>query len=186
MPPWMWIVLVAVILAVLFIVWAYNRLVSLKQRGDGAWSDIDVQLKRRWELVPALVSTVEGYARHEKETLTQAVEARNHAKEAGTIPERDQTERTLKGSVDRLFALAEAYPDLKANQNFLELHRNLVDIEDHLQSSRRYYNAVVRDYNTAIQSFPAVLLAGPLGFSEREFFQLDSAAERAAPGVKLG
>jgi LemA protein len=167
--------------------WTYNRLVGLSKRADGAWSDIDVQLKRRWDLVPALVETVKGYAGHESGTLREVVEARSRATASadGPLADRGASERGLAAAVGGVFALAEAYPDLKASHNFLDLHRSLTEIEDNVQYARRYYNAVVRDYNTLTASFPAMLVAAPAGFRPRDYFQLDDAAERAVPQVRL-
>lgn len=177
-----WIVGSVVVLVLLYLAWTYNRLVGLNKRAEGAWSDIDVQLKRRWDLIPSLVETVKGYARHESSTLESVVEARSQAARGGTPVERGQSERGLSGAVSRLFAVAEAYPELKASQNFQELQKSLVEIENHVQYARRYYNAVVRDLNTLVQSFPSNLIASAMGFSERGYFQLDD-AERAAPRV---
>jgi LemA protein len=157
----------------------------LSKRADGAWSDIDVQLKRRWDLVPALVETVKGYARHESSTLDDVVQARSQATGAATLAQRGESERGLSTAVSRLFALVEAYPELKASQNFQELQKALSDIENNVQYARRYYNAVVRDLNTLVQSFPSNLVAGAMGFSERSYFQLDE-GERAAPRVEFG
>ncbi len=177
-----WIVGSVLVLVLLYLVWTFNQLVSLSKRADGAWSDMDVQLKRRWDLVPSLVETVKGYARHESSTLESVVEARSQATQAGTLTQRGESERGLSTAVSRLFALAEAYPDLKASQNFQELQKSLVEIENNVQYARRYYNAVVRDLNTLVQSFPSNLIASALGFAERTYFQLDD-AERAAPRV---
>jgi LemA protein len=179
-----WIVAGVVGLVIVYLAWTYNRLVSLGRRADGAWSDVDVQLKRRWDLVPALVETVKGYARHESGTLEEVVQARTRATQAGSVPERGATEQTLSGAVGRLFAVAEAYPDLKAGRNFQELHRSLVDVENHVQYARRYYNAVVRDLNTLIEGFPSSLVASATGFTPRAFFQIDE-GERAAPRVSF-
>lgn len=180
-----WIVGSVVALLFLYLAWTYNRLVSLNRRADGAWSDIDVQLKRRWDLVPALVETVKGYARHESGTLESVVQSRSRATQADSLSARGESELGLSAAVGRLFALAEAYPDLKASQNFQELHRSLVEIENNVQYARRYYNAVVRDLNTLVQSFPSNLVASAMGFGERPFFQLDE-SERAAPRVSFG
>lgn len=170
-----------------YVVWTYNRLVSLSKRADGAWSDIDVQLKRRWDLVPALVATVKGYAGHESNTLERVVEARSRATSHAAEPPaaRGESEQSLASAVRGIFALAEAYPDLKASTNFLELQKSLTEIEDNVQYARRYYNAVIRDLNTLVESFPPMLVAGPAGFTPRGYFQLESEAERAAPQVKL-
>lgn len=185
MPTWVWIVIAVAVVFLLYGIWTYNRLVGLSKRADGAWSDIDVQLKRRWDLVPALVATVQGYARHESETFEKVVAARNLATQAETVANRSESERGLTSAVGRLFALAEAYPDLKANQNFLDLQKNLVGTEDQLQSARRYYNAVVRDLNTLVETFPALLVARPTGFPTRDYFQLEDEGQRAAPQLKL-
>lgn len=164
--------------------WSYNRLVGLSKRADAAWSDIDVQLKRRWDLVPALVETVKGYTRHESETLREVVSARSQAEDARSVSSRGESERGLARAVGGVFALAEAYPELKASTNYLNLHKDLVAIEDNVQYARRYYNAVVRDLNTLVAGFPTLLVARPLGFREREYFQLAD-EERAAPKVAL-
>jgi LemA protein len=178
--------IVAVMAAVVFgyAIWTFNRLVGLSKRADGAWSDIDVQLKRRWDLVPALVETVKGYAHHESSTLEHVVEARGQALHSASIPDRGAREQNLSAAVSRLFAVAEAYPDLKAAQNFQDLQRNLVEIENNIQYARRYYNAVVRDWNTLVESIPSCWIAVVAGFSERPYFQLDD-AERVAPRVSF-
>ncbi len=178
-----WIAGIAAVVAVA-LVWAYNRLVGLSKRADAAWSDIDVQLKRRWDLVPALVETVKGYTHHESDTLQRVTTARSEAEHSGSVARRGENERGLSRAVVEVFALAEVYPDLKASANYLDLHKNLVAIEDNVQYARRYYNAVVRDLNTLIASFPTMLVARPLGFHERDYFQLDE-AERATPKVQL-
>jgi LemA protein len=169
----------------LYLAWTYNRLISLNKRAEGAWSDIDVQLKRRWDLIPSLVETVKGYARHESSTLENVVQARSQATAAGTLAQRGESERGLSTAVSHLFALAEAYPELKASQSFQELQKALIDIENNVQYARRYYNAVVRDLNTLVQSFPSNLVASAMGFGERSYFQLDE-GERAAPRVDFG
>jgi LemA protein len=180
-----WIVGSVVVLVLVYLAWTYNRLVSLNKRADGAWSDIDVQLKRRWDLVPALVETVKGYARHESTTLENVVESRAQATQAGSLAQRGESELGLSTAVGRLFAVAEAYPGLKASQNFQELQKSLVEIENNVQYARRYHNAVVRDLNTLIESFPSNLVASAMGFGERSYFQLDE-TERAAPRVSFG
>ncbi|MFO0888512.1 MAG: LemA family protein [Isosphaeraceae bacterium] len=179
-----WIVGAVILLVLFYLGWTYNRLIGLSKRADGAWSDIDVQLKRRWDLIPNLVEAVKGYARHEAGTLEDVVEARSQATRAGSLDQRGETERGLSGAVSRLVAVAEGYPELKASQNFQELQRSLVDVENHVQYARRYYNAVVRDLNTLVQGFPSNLVASALGFGERAYFQLE-AAERAAPRVEF-
>jgi LemA protein len=181
----LWIAAIVLTVALGYGVWTYNRLVSLNKRADGAWSDIDVQLKRRWDLVPALVETVKGYARHEQDTLQRVVDARTQAVQSGPIPERGMNEENLSDAVRRLFAVAEAYPDLKANRSFEELRRSLVEVEDNIQYARRYYNAVVRDWNTLVGTIPSTWIAAAAGYGERPYFQLDD-SERAAPRVSLG
>jgi LemA protein len=180
-----WVVWVIVGAVVLYVAWTYNRLVGLNKRADGAWSDIDVQLKRRWDLVPALVETVKGYAGHESGTLEKVTEARTRATSAQAPSDRGGAERSLAAAVGGIFALAEAYPDLKASKNFLDLQKSLTEVEDNVQYARRYYNAVIRDYNTLTATVPSMLVARAGGFAPRDFFQLDDAAERAAPQVRL-
>jgi LemA protein len=180
-----WILFGTLVALVLLAVSLYNRLVRLKNGAEGAWSDIDVQLKRRWELIPNLVETVKGYARHEQSTFEKVTAARTQAMQAQTPGQHAAAEANLQGVLKSLFALAEAYPELRANENFLGLQRELSGLEDAIQNARRYYNAIVRDLNTAIESFPGNLLAGPFGFTKREYFELDSAAERAAPKVSF-
>jgi LemA protein len=180
------IVLIALAAAlVLYVVWIFNRLIALRVRAGNAWSDIDVQLKRRWDLLPPLVETVRGYATHESRTLEETVAARSRAQQAERPAARAGAEAQVSRQVVQLFALAEAYPDLKASEMFRSLHDQLVEVEDHLQSARRYYNAVVRDYNTLLTQFPHRLAAAAFRFQPREFFELESAAEAAAPIVKL-
>ena len=180
----LWVAAIVLALALGYAVWTYNRLVSLNRRADGAWSDIDVQLKRRSDLVPALVETVKGYARHEQETLERVVGARTRAVQSGPIPERGQSEWDLSAAVKGLFAIAEAYPELKANQSFEGLQRSLVEIENNIQYARRYYNAVVRDWNTLVDAIPSTWIAAAAGYRERPYFQLDE-SQREAPRVTL-
>ena len=177
--------LVALAVVAVYVVWAFNRLIRLRQLAANAWADIDVQLKRRHDLIPQIVAVVKGHAGYERETLEAVVNARARALDASGPAARAAAEAPIAGSLHRIFALAEAYPDLMAMQSFRELQTTLSDVEDHLQNARRYYNAVVRDLNTALESFPGNLLAGPFGFSKREYFELDSTAERAAPQVSF-
>lgn len=184
--------LLAVLAVLVYAVIIFNRFVGLRQRLANAFSDIDVQLKRRWDLVPALVETVRGYAGHENEVLTAVVAARTEAMGAPSEPsepsglfERGAKETGLASALSGLFVLVEDYPALKADTNFLELHRGLVDIEDDLQSARRYYNAVVRDLNTLRQSLPAGLIGRAAHIAEGVFFQLND-EQRAAPTIDLG
>ena len=181
----MGIALVVVLVVGGFGILTYNGLTSLRAMANGAWADIDVQLKRRHDLVPALVAAVKGHAGYERGTLEAVVEARNRAASASGPKAAGQAEGTLADSVGQLLALAEAYPDLKGAESFLSLQKNLTDIENQVQQARRYYNAVVRDLNTKIQQFPANLVAGPLGFAEREYFGIEG-NERDAPTMDLG
>jgi LemA protein len=179
------VILVIVVVLVLFGVVTYNKLVSLRNRVDNGWSQIDVQLQRRNDLIPNLVETVKGYAQHERETLEAVINARNASVSAGTPHDQAQADNMLTGALRQLFAVAEAYPDLKANQNFMQLQEELTATEDKVSYARQFYNDTVNKYNTAIQKFPAVLLAGPTGFSEREFYEAEEAA-RAVPQVSFG
>ncbi|TSC69671.1 MAG: LemA protein [Parcubacteria group bacterium Gr01-1014_56] len=165
---------------ILWVVGAYNHFVTLVQRCKEAWADIDVQLKRRYDLIPNLVETVKGYATHEKTAFENVTNARARAMNAGGVEERGKAENMLTGALKSIFAVAEAYPDLKANQNFLELQRELSDTENKIQSARRFYNGNVRDLNTGLQSFPGNVIAGFFRFEPREYFELgaDEAAQR--------
>ncbi len=180
------IFLAAVVAIVVFVIVSYNRLVSLVQRTQSAWSDVDVQLKRRTDLVPNLVESVKGYAAHERGTLDAVVRARGAAVAAQTPESRAQAEGQLTQALRGLFALAESYPDLKASANFQALQASLGEIEDAAQSARRYFNAVVRDLNTAIEIFPSNLVAGFFQFRERVYFELDRPEERQVPKVSFG
>jgi LemA protein len=162
----------------------YNGLIRLKNRVDEAWSDIDVQLRRRHDLIPNLINTVKGYAAHEKEVFEKVTEARTRAIGAGTADEKAKAENVLSGALKSLFAVAEAYPDLKANQNFLELQRELTDTEDKIMAARRFYNGNVRDFNTKIQAFPTNIFAGMLNFTKRDFFQAEE-SEKELPNVQF-
>jgi len=163
----------------------YNGLVQLKVRADSAWSDIDIQLKRRHDLIPNLVETVKGYATHEKETFENVARYRSAAMAATSTEDRAQAEGQLTQALRGLLAVAEAYPELKANEQFMSLQQQLSDLEDALQNSRRYYNAVVRDLNTKIQSFPTNIIAGMFNFQQRQFFEITDPTERAVPTVKF-
>jgi LemA protein len=183
----MLIVLVVIAVGlVLYLMTAYNGLVRLKVQCDNAWSDIDVQLKRRYDLIPNIVETVKGYAAHEKGTLEAVVAARNQAMSAQGPAAKGEAEGLLTGALRQVFALAEAYPQLRAVESFTQLQQTLSEIEDTLQNARRYYNAVVRDFNTMIEQFPSNIVAGMGHFKEREFFQVSAAAEREAPKVSFG
>jgi LemA protein len=179
------IVLGVLILILVVIVGMYNSLVRLKVQVDNAWADIDVQLKRRYDLIPNLVETVKGYAAHEKGTLEAVISARNRAMTATSPADKAQAENMLSGALKSLFALSEAYPQLRAVESFTALQASLSQIEDAVQNARRYYNAVVRDLNTKIQQFPTNIFANMLGFEPREFFEVTAAAEREAPKVSF-
>jgi len=170
-----WIIIGIVVVIALFMWATYNGLITLRNRVDEAWSDITVQLKRRLDLIPNLVNTVQGYAKHEKGVFEEVTKARANALNAQGVKETAAAENQFEGALKSLFAVAEAYPDLKASQNFVELQNELVDTEDKIQASRRFYNGGVRDLNTKIELFPNNLVAGPLGFKKREFFELEEA-----------
>jgi LemA protein len=177
--------LIVVVVIVLIIAGMYNGLVQLKVRADSAWSDIDVQLKRRHDLIPNLVETVKGYASHEKGTFENVARFRSAAMAATTPEERGQAEGALTTALRGLLAVAEAYPQLQASEQFKSLQNNLSSLEDALQNSRRYYNAVVRDLNTKIQSFPTNIIAGMFNFQQRQFFEITEPTEREVPAVKF-
>lgn len=182
----MTLILLAVIAGlVVVVVSLYNALVRLRNASESAWSDVDVQLKRRYELIPNLVETVKGYASHEKSTFDQVVKARSQAMQASGPEAKSSAEGGLTATLRSLFALAEAYPELKANQNYLALQTELSGLEEAIQSARRYYNAVVRDLNTRCEAFPSNLVAGSFGFTKKQYFELDDAAERKAPQVSF-
>ncbi len=184
----LYIILGVVAVAVLAVIALYNGLIRLKNRVDEAWSDIDVQLKRRYDLIPNLVETVKGYAAHEQATFEKVIAARNSAMSAqakGDAEAQGQAENALSSTLKSIFALAENYPDLKANQNFLELQRELSDTENKIQASRRFYNTNVRDFNTKIQVFPNNIIAGWLKFTSRKFFEVENEAEKEPVAVKF-
>ena len=178
-------VLGLLVLLVIVVIGIYNGLVRLKVQTDNAWADIDVQLKRRYDLIPNLVETVKGYAAHEKGTLEAVINARNRAMTATNPGDKAQAENVLSGALKSLFALSEAYPQLRAVESFTSLQNSLSEIEDNVQNARRYYNAVVRDLNTKIQQFPSNIVANSLGFKPREFFEVTAPAEREAPKVSF-
>jgi LemA protein len=188
MATFLWIILAVIVVAIFAIIAMYNGLIRLKNRVDEAWSDIDVQLKRRYDLIPNLVETVKGYAAHEQSTFEKVVNARNAAMAAqsgGDAKAQAEAENILSGTLKSIFALAENYPELKANQNFLELQRELTDTEDKIQASRRFYNGNVRDFNTKLEVFPTNMMANMLGFKRREFFEIADAKERDNIQVKF-
>jgi LemA protein len=185
----LWIVLIVIAVLVLFLIFAYNGLVRLRNQVDEGWNQISVQLKRRHDLIPNLVNAVKGYMDFEQETLTRVIEARNQAvtaQQAGptNAGQSAQAENFLTGALRQLFALVEAYPDLKSNQNVMQLQEELTTTENQIGFSRQHYNSTVREYNTAIQTFPNVVYAGMLGFRERDYFQIEE-ADAAVPEVNL-
>ncbi|GAC1041817.1 LemA family protein [Rhizobium sp. No.120] len=183
----MLVLLAIIVLAALYVVFIYNGLVRARQVAEEAWSGIDVQLKRRADLIPNLVETVKGYAGHERQTLEEVVELRNKAQAvpSGDVAARGQAEGLLSQALGRVIALAEAYPDLKANTNFLELQRSLEGVEGEIQMSRRYYNGAARDLNVKVETFPNNLIAGPFGFVKKAYFEVTNEADRAVPTVKF-
>lgn len=170
-----WVILGVIAATAAYIIAIYNRLVALRQRVNQAFADIDVQLKQRHDLIPNLVETVKGYASHERETLDAVIKARNAAIAAHGPAAQANAENALSGALRQLFALAEAYPDLKANTNFQQLQTELSDIENKIAAARRFFNNAVQEYNTSIEQFPAAFIAGPFGFARREFFDLGEA-----------
>ncbi len=181
------IVLAVIVIVALWVVAIYNGLVSMRQRVNQAFADIDVQLRQRHDLIPNLVETVKGYAAHERGTLDEVVKARNAAVAAQGTPQQAAAENALSGTLRQLFALAEAYPDLKANANFQQLQSELSDIENKIAAARRFFNNAVQEYNTGIQKFPAALFAAALGFAPKEFFDLGDERKTVgeAPQVKF-
>ena len=163
-----------------YLVAIYNKFVSLRAGMDASWSDIDVQLKRRYDLIPALVDTVKGYKEYEGDTLERVIQARQQGLSAGTMDEKAAAANMLSGALGKMFALAEAYPDLKANTNFLKLQDELSNLEDAIQNARRYYNAIVRDYNAKTESFPDLFVAQKFNFTKRDYFELEESEAEAA------
>ena len=174
--PWLFLIIIAV-----WLIATYNSLIRSRNRADEAWSDIEVQLKRRYDLIPNLVSTVQGYAAHEKQVFENVTQARSQAMSATAPADRLQKENMLSGALKSLFAVAENYPELRANQNFLSLQGDLTDTENKIQAARRFYNGNVRDFNTKIQVFPTNFIAGFLHFHPREFFDIDEKGPEGQP-----
>lgn len=181
----LYIVLIVLGVIILFVIFTYNAMVALRNKVQEAWSDIDVQLKRRYNLIPNLVETVKGYAAHEEEVLTKVTEARSKAINASTIEEHGAAENMLSGALKSLFAVSENYPQLRANENFMQLQQELVDTEDKIQASRRFYNGMVRDFNTKLEVFPSNMIAGMFKFEKREFFEIEDEAEREVVNVSF-
>jgi len=180
----MYIILGVLVLLVLWLVFTYNRLITLRNRTKEAWSDIDVQLKRRYDLIPNLVETVKGYAAHERELFEKVTEARARAMGAKTLKEKGEAENVLSGTLKTLFAVAENYPQLRASENFMELQRELTDTEDKIQAARRFYNGNVRDLNIQIETFPANIVANLFNFKKSEFFGIEE-GEKGPVKVKF-
>ena len=181
-----WIVIGVIAAIIIAAIVLFNNLVRMRNVVREGWSGIDVQLRRRTDLVPNLVETVKGYAAHERGLFEDVAKNRAQSIAADNVGGQAAAEKALQGSLARLFAVAEAYPELKANKNFLDLQQQLAEIEDQLQMARRYYNGAVRNFNIGIESFPGVLLARPFGFREEPFFELDDRSQAAAPQVSLG
>ncbi len=182
---YLWILLAVVVVVAIWLVMTYNGLITLKNQVDEAWSDIDVQLKRRYDLIPNLVATVKGYATHESGTFEKVTQARANAMNAQGAHDKAVAENMLSSTLKSLFSVAEAYPELKANANFAKLQDELADTENKVQASRRFYNGNVRDFNTKLQVFPTNMIAGMLGFVKREFFEIGNESERNAPQVQF-
>jgi len=180
-----YIFLAIIVVLAIWIVSIYNNFIKLFARADEAWSDIDVQMKRRYDLIPNLIDTVKGYAVHEKDTLQKLTEARTMAMGAKSVHDQAEAENMLSGALKSLFAVSENYPDLKANQNFLELQRELTDTENKIQSSRRFFNTNVRDLNISIDAFPSNIVAGAFNFKKKEFFELAESEADAKNPVKV-
>ncbi len=179
------IIIAALAIIILWLVAVYNGLIKLKNRTDEAWSDIDVQLKRRYDLIPNLIETVKGYAAHEQGTLEKVIQARNQAMQAGGTAEKAKAENELSQTLKSIFALSESYPDLKANQNFAKLQAELSDTENKIQAARRFYNGNVRDFNIKIEVFPNNIIANSLKFTKKEFFEIENQEERKNVEVKF-
>ena len=182
---WVIVILVVVALLAIALVVLYNRFVRLRNRVDNAWAQIEVQLKRRWDLIPNLVETVKGYAAHERETFQSVTEARAGAQRAGTPAESAQAEGILSQALGRLFAVAEQYPELQADENFRQLQTEVAETENRIAVSRQVYNDTVLTFNNAIQTVPGVFVAGPFGFAQRDFFDVEDEAQREAPRVSF-
>jgi LemA protein len=180
---WVLVIIALIVVVGLLLVALYNRLVQQRNRVDNAWAQVEVQLKRRWDLIPNLVETVKGYAAHERETFEAVTQARANAQRAGNPAEAAQAEGILGAALGRLFAVAEAYPELQADENFRQLQTELAETENRVAVSRQVYNDTVLTFNNTVQTFPGLVLAGPFGFTIREFFEVEDEAQRDAPVV---
>jgi LemA protein len=177
--------IIALALVLIVGVFMYNRLIRSRNILNEAWSGIDVQLKRRHDLIPNIIETVKGYVKHERKVLEEITNLRSQLTSPATVQEKGQLENSFSQALKSIFALSEAYPDLKANQNFIELQQTLANTEDQIQLARRYYNGAAREYNTMVESFPSNMMARIFGFSKAEFFDIELATEREVPGVKF-
>ncbi len=180
-----WIILVVVVLLIVVVVSGYNSLVSLRNKVKDQWSQIDVQLKKRADLIPNIVETVKGYAKHEKETLEGVIKARNALNTASSVEEEMAANNQITGALNKLFALSEAYPELKANENFMSLQKDLKDVEEKISYARQFYNDTVMTYNNKVQMFPSNIIASLFGFKESKFFELDNEKDRETPKVSF-
>ena len=180
---WVLVIIALIVVVALLLVALYNRLVQQRNRVDNAWAQIEVQLKRRWDLIPNLVESVKGYAAHERSTFEAVTEARTRAQNASSPADAAQAEGILGAALGRLFAVAEAYPELQADENFRQLQTELAETENKVAVSRQVYNDTVLTYNNTVQTFPGLVVAGPFGFSIREFFEVEDEAQRDAPAV---
>lgn len=180
-----WIILVVVVLLAVVVVSGYNSLVSLRNKVKDQWSQIDVQLKKRADLIPNIVETVKGYAKHEKETLEGVIKARNALNTASSVEEEIAANNQITGALNKLFALSEAYPELKANENFMSLQKDLKDVEEKISYARQFYNDTVMTYNNKVQMFPSNIIASLFGFKESKFFELDNEKDRETPKVSF-
>ena len=180
-----WIILVVVVLLVVVVVSGYNSLVSLRNKVKDQWSQIDVQLKKRADLIPNIVETVKGYAKQEKETLEGVIKARNALNTASSVEEEMAANNQITGALNKLFALSEAYPELKANENFMSLQKDLKDVEEKISYARQFYNDTVMTYNNKVQMFPSNIIASLFGFKESKFFELDNEKDRETPKVSF-
>jgi LemA protein len=181
---WVWVLIAIVVLLALALVALYNRLVRLRNRTENAWSQVDVQLKRRYDLIPNLVETVKGYASHERQTFEEVTAARTRAQQASGVPQQAEAENVLTAAIGRLFAVAEAYPELRASENFQRLQQDLTDTEGRIAVARQVYNDTVLTYDNAIQTIPASLVAGLFGFTSKPYFEVEEPA-REAPQVRF-
>ena len=182
---WLWILLAVVLIFGVYVVSVYNKLVVSRNKVKDGWAQIDVQLKRRADLIPNLVETVKGYAKHEKDTFEEVIKARNALNTATTVDEEINANNQITGALNKLFALSEAYPELKANQNFLSLQNDLKDVEEKISYARQFYNDIVLNYNNSVEVFPSNIIAGMFNFKQEKFFEIENEKEKEAPKVSF-